>query len=110
VVKSDLVNALNEKLPELQKRDVELALNCILGQLENALVQGGRIEIRGFGSFDLRHRPPRIARNPKSGEALHLPAKVAIHFKPGKEMRDRVNAASDTFGIMDEGLTNLAVK
>jgi integration host factor subunit beta len=101
VVKSDLVNALNEKLPELQKRDVELALNCILGQLENALVQGGRIEIRGFGSFDLRHRPPRIARNPKSGGAVHLPAKVAIHFKPGKEMRDRVNAASDTFGITE---------
>jgi integration host factor subunit beta len=110
VVKSNLVNALNEKLPELQKRDVELALNCILGQLENTLVQGGRTEIRGFGSFDLKHRPPRIARNPKSGEAVHLPAKVAIHFKPGKEMRDRVNAASDTFGIMDEGLTNLAVK
>ena len=101
MVKSDLVNALNEKLPELQKRDVELALNCILGQLENTLVQGGRIEIRGFGSFDLKHRPPRIARNPKSGEALHLPAKVAIHFKPGKEMRDRVNAASDTFGITE---------
>jgi integration host factor subunit beta len=94
------VNALNEKLPELQKRDVELALNCILGQLENTLVQGGRIEIRGFGSFDLKRRPSRIARNPKSGEAVHLPAKVAIHFKPGKEMRDRVNAASDTFGIM----------
>ena len=101
MVKSDLVNALNEKLPELQKRDVELALNCILGQLENALVQGGRIEIRGFGSFDLRHRPSRIARNPKSGEAVHLPTKVAIHFKPGKEMRDRVNAASDTFGITE---------
>ena len=101
MVKSDLVNSLNEKLPELQKRDVELALNCILGQLENTLVQGGRIEIRGFGSFDLRHRPPRIARNPKSGEAVHLPAKVAIHFKPGKEMRDRVNAASDTFGITE---------
>jgi len=101
VVKSDLVNALNEKLPELQKRDVELALNCILGQLENALVQGGRIEIRGFGSFDLRRRPPRIARNPKSGEAVNLPAKLAIHFKPGKEMRDRVNAASDTFGITE---------
>ena len=99
MVKSELVCVLNEKLPELQKKDVELALNCILGQLENALVQGGRIEIRGFGSFDIRHRPPRIARNPKSGEALHLPAKVAIHFKPGKEMRDRVNAASDTYGV-----------
>ena len=101
MVKSNLVNALNEKLPELQKRDVELALNCSLGQLENALVQGGRIEIRGFGSFDLRHRPSRIARNPKSGEAVHSPAKSVIHFKPGKELRDRVNAASDTFGITE---------
>ena len=101
MVKSDLVNSLNEKLPELQKRDVELALNCILGQLENTLVQGGRIEIRGFGSFDLKHRPPRIARNPKSGEAVHLPARVAIHFKPGKEMRDRVDAASETFSITE---------
>ena len=90
MVKSDLVNALNEKLPELQKRDVELALNCILGQLENALVQGERIEIRGFGSFDIRHRPPRIARNPKTGETVNLPAKVALHFKPGSATRSRV--------------------
>jgi integration host factor subunit beta len=61
VVKSELVCALNEKLPELQKKDVELALNCILGQLADALVQGERIEIRGFGSFDLRHRLPYCA-------------------------------------------------
>jgi integration host factor subunit beta len=88
VVKSALVRALNEKLPELQLRDVESALNCILGQLANAIVQGERIEIRGFGSFSLHHRPPRIARNPKTGEAVNLPAKVALHFKPGKEMRD----------------------
>jgi len=57
VVKSELVRALNEKLPELQKRDVELALNCMLGQMADSLVQGERIEIRGFGSFDIRHRP-----------------------------------------------------
>ena len=99
MLKSELVRALNEKLPELQVKDVELALNCILRQLADAIVQGERVEIRGFGSFNLHHRPPRIARNPKSGEAVHLPAKVAIHFKPGKEMRDRVNAASDTYGI-----------
>jgi len=92
VLKSELVRALNEKLPELQVKDVELALNCILRQLADAIVQGERIEIRGFGSFNLHHRPPRIARNPKTGEAVNLPAKVAIHFKPGKEMRDRVNA------------------
>ena len=92
MIKSELVRALNEKLPELQVKDVELALNCILRQLADAIVQGERIEIRGFGSFNLHHRPPRIARNPKTGEAVNLPAKVAIHFKPGKEMRDRVNA------------------
>jgi integration host factor subunit beta len=101
VVKSELVHALSEKLPELQQRDVELALNCMLNQMADALVQGERIEIRGFGSFDLRHRPPRIARNPKSGESLSLPAKVAMHFKPGKEMRNRVDAARDQCGITE---------
>jgi integration host factor subunit beta len=101
VVKSKLVRALNEKLPELQVKDVELALNCILGQLANAIVKGERIEIRGFGSFNLHHRPPRVARNPKTGAAINLPAKVAIHFKPGKEMRDRVNAAHDKCSIIE---------
>ncbi|WP_262966002.1 integration host factor subunit beta [Methylobacter psychrophilus] len=101
MIKSELVNVLNDKLPELQKKEVELALNVILGQLENALVSGERIEIRGFGSFNCRQRPARIARNPKSGEAVNLPAKVTIHFKPGKEMRDRVNAASDKFDITE---------
>ena len=101
MVKSELVRVLNEKFPELQQRDVESALNCILGQMTDALDQGERIEIRGFGSFDLRHRPPRIARNSKTGEAVNLTAKVAIHFKPGKEMRDRVDAARDEYGITE---------
>jgi integration host factor subunit beta len=101
VVKSELVRALNEKLPELQIRDVELALNCMLKQMADALAQGQRIEIRGFGSFDLHRRPPRIARNPKTGQGINLPAKVAIHFKPGKEMRVRVNATSDQCGITE---------
>jgi len=101
VVKSELVRALNEKLPELQIRDVEVALNCMLRQMEDALAQGQRIEIRGFGSFDLHRRPPRIARNPKSGEGINLPAKVVVHFKPGKEMRGRVDAARDQCGITE---------
>jgi integration host factor subunit beta len=101
VVKSELVSVLNEKLPELQVRDVELALNCILEQMANALVQGERIEIRGFGSFDLRHRPPRLARNPMTGEAVNLPAKIALYFKPGKEMRERVNASRDQCRITE---------
>jgi len=90
VIKSELVQALKEKLPELQLRDVESALNCILGLMTNALAQGERIEIRGFGGFDLHHRAPRIARNPKSGESVNLPAKVAVHFKPGSATRSRV--------------------
>ena len=101
MVKSELVRALNEKLPELQIRDVKLALNCMLRQMADALTQGQRIEIRGFGSFDLHRRPPRIARNPKTGEAVNLPFKIAIHFKPGKDMRDRVNAASKKYGITE---------
>ena len=80
---------------------MELALNCMLNQMADALAQGERIEIRGFGSFDLRHRPPRIARNPRTGEAVDLPAKVTVHFKPGKEMRDRVNAVRDKCGITE---------
>ena len=60
------------------------ALNYIFGQLANALVQGKPIEIRGFGSFDCRHRPTRISGNPKTGVAVYLPAKAAVHFKPRK--------------------------
>lgn len=93
MAKSELCYKLNEKFPELKGSDVELALDCILGHMVDALVQGERIEIRGFGSFSLRHRPPRIARNPKTGESVNLSAKVATHFKPGKEMRDRVNSS-----------------
>ena len=93
MVKSELVRALNEKLPELQLSDVDSAVTCLLKQMADALIQDERIEIRGFGSFSLRHRLPRIARNPKTGEAVNSPKKVVIHFKPGKEMKDRVNAA-----------------
>jgi integration host factor subunit beta len=90
VVKSELVHALSEKLPELQQRDVELALNCMLNQMADALAKGERIEIRGFGSFDLHHRALRIGRNPRTGESLSLPAKVKVNFKPGSATRSRV--------------------
>ena len=101
MVKSELMRALNEKLPEHQLGDVDLAVNCLLNHMADALVQGERIEIRGFGSFDQHHRPPRIGRNPKTGETVNLPAKVAVHFKPGKDMRDRVNAAHNPCGITE---------
>ena len=101
MVKTELVKVLKEKLPELQQRDVELAVNCILAQMSDAIAKGDRIEVRGFGSFDLHHRAPRIGRNPKTGESLSLPAKVKVYFKPGKEMRDRVDAARDQCDMTD---------
>jgi integration host factor subunit beta len=101
VVKSERVRALNEKLPEHQLGDVEAAVNCLLKRMADALAQGERIEIRGFGGFDRHHRPPRIARNPKTGEAVQSPAKVVLHFKPGKDMKDRVNASRDQCEITE---------
>jgi integration host factor subunit beta len=101
MVKSEMVQALIKKMPDFLEKDVETALNCIVNQMVDALIQGERIEIRGFGSFDLRHRPPRLARNPKTGESVQLAAKVAIHFKPGKEMRDCVNSTPDSHAILD---------
>jgi|SRR5664280_2943219 len=102
MTRSELVTALAKRQPHLLRHDVELIVNCMLKQLADALVEGERIEIRGFGSFDLRHRPARIARNPRTGAAVNLPAKVTVHFKPGKEMRDRVNDARDQCGITDK--------
>lgn len=101
MIRSELVKALSERQPHVLKHDVELAVNCILNQMIEALNQGERIEVRGFGSFDLRHYGPRIARNPKTGETVNLPAKVAIHFKPGKQIKDRVNAARGQCRITD---------
>ena len=99
MVKSKLVRAIHEKLPELQLSDVAAAVNCLLKHMADASTKGERIEIRGFGGFDLRYRPPRIARNPKTGEAVTLPAKGVLHFKPGKDLKDRVNAARHQYDI-----------
>ena len=90
MIKSELVRVLNEKLPERQLGDVDLAVNCLLNHMADALAQGERIEIRDFGSFNLHHRTPRIARNPKTGAAVNILAKVAVHFKPGSATRSRV--------------------
>jgi len=101
MVKSQLVRVIHNKLPELQLSGVESAVNCLLKHMADALVQGKRVEIRGFGGFDLHHRSPRSARNPKTGETVTLPAKVALHFKPGKDMKDRVNTARDQCKITE---------
>jgi len=94
MTKSDLIEILSERQPLLNYRDVELAVKLILEQMSENLSSGDRIEIRGFGSFTLHHRPARVGRNPKSGESVTLDEKYVPHFKPGKELRDRVNNAA----------------
>ena len=78
---------------QLTSKDVELAVKTMIEQMSLSLASGERIEIRGFGSFSLHYRAPRIGRNPKTGESVGLSGKYVPHFKPGKELRDRVNAA-----------------
>lgn len=90
MTKSELIDSLFLQHKQLQKADVDAAVNTILAGLSNALANGDRAEIRGFGSFELKHRPPRKGRNPKTGETVAVPAKVAPHFKAGKELRERV--------------------
>jgi len=94
MTKSDLIEALSEKQSLLNYRDIELAVKLILGQMSENLAIGERIEIRGFGSFTLHHRPSRVGRNPKSGASVELGEKYVPHFKPGKDLRDRVNDAA----------------
>lgn len=93
MTKSELIEVLAAEQSHLAYKDVELAVRCILEQMSNALASGERIEIRGFGSFSLHYRPPRMGRNPKTGDAVALAGKHVPHFKPGKELRDRVNEA-----------------
>lgn len=91
MTKSELIERIAAKQPQLPLKDVELAVRCILEQMSQVLAAGERIEVRGFGSFCLHFRQPRIARNPKTGESVPLQGKHVPHFKPGKELRDRVN-------------------
>jgi integration host factor subunit beta len=91
MTKSDLIDAIAREQGHLAHKDVELAVKCILEHMSEALSSGDRIEIRGFGSFSLHFRPPRMGRNPKTGEAVALAGKHVPHFKPGKELRERVN-------------------
>ena len=91
MTKSELIDILSRKQQQLAYKDVELAVKTMLESMANSLASGERIEIRGFGSFSLHYRPPRVGRNPKTGEAVALGSKYVPHFKPGKELRDRVN-------------------
>jgi integration host factor subunit beta len=92
MTKSELIARLAERYPQLVAKDAEFAVKTILDAMARTLVDGNRIEIRGFGSFALSHRPPRVGRNPKSGERVLVPEKRVPHFKPGKDLRERVDA------------------
>jgi integration host factor subunit beta len=91
MTKSELIEYITEKQNQLTIKDVEMSVKLLLDYMSDILASGERIEIRGFGSFSLHYRAPRTGRNPKTGDAVVLEGKYVPHFKPGKEMRDRVN-------------------
>ena len=91
MTKSELIARLAERHPHLLAADAELAVKTIIDAMVNSLVEGERIEIRGFGSFSLNFRPPRLGRNPKTGDKVQVAGKYVPHFKAGKELRDRVD-------------------
>jgi integration host factor subunit beta len=91
MTKSELIARLAERFPQLVAKDADYAVKMMLDALTAALVRSDRIEIRGFGSFALNYRPPRIGRNPKSGDKVQVPEKYVPHFKAGKELRERVD-------------------
>ncbi|TWT17392.1 integration host factor subunit beta [Luteimonas wenzhouensis] len=90
MTKSELIEILTQRQAHLKADDVDLAVKSLLEMMAASLARGDRIEIRGFGSFSLHFRPPRTGRNPKTGEAVALPGKYVPHFKPGKDLRERV--------------------
>jgi integration host factor subunit beta len=96
MTKSELIEILSRQQAHLKSDDVDMAVKTLLEMMSNALTCGERIEIRGFGSFSLHYRPPRLGRNPKTGDSVALPGKYVPHFKPGKELRDRVNGGNDS--------------
>ena len=95
MTRSELIDLIYRNQNALPHDDVEAAIKCMIEHLSQELASGNRVEIRGFGSFALHYRPPRMGRNPKTGESVALPGHYAPFFKPGKELRDRVNAAMD---------------
>ena len=91
MTKSELITLLSDKFSQLVHKDAELSVKTIIDSLSSSLSKGGRVEIRGFGSFSLNHRPARLGRNPKTGEKVNVPEKFVPHFKPGKELKTKVD-------------------
>ena len=93
LTKSELIERITSRQSQLSPKDVELAVKTMIEEMADTLSEGGRIEIRGFGSFSLHFRAPRVGRNPKTGASVELHGKYVPHFKPGKQLRERVNNA-----------------
>ncbi len=91
MTKSQLINLLANRFSQLVTKDAELSVKIIIDQMSKALSGNNRVEIRGFGSFNLNYRPARIGRNPKTGDKVNVPEKYVPHFKAGKELRARVD-------------------
>lgn len=100
MTKSELVELIARRQMQFSQKDVELAVNQIIDSMIQTLSEGERIEIRGFGSFSLHDRKARVGRNPKTGERVQLNAKKVPHFKPGKQLRDRVDSSKDFTDII----------
>jgi integration host factor subunit beta len=92
MLRSELVSKLQEEMQPMRAADVEHAVDVVLEEIAQALAEGGRVELRGFGAFSTRGRDARTGRNPRTGEAVKVPSKRVPYFKPGKEMRERLNA------------------
>ena len=96
MIKSELIDKLAEANPHLYPRDVERVVNTILDGITDALAEGDRVELRGFGAFSVRRRPARVGRNPRTGESVAVKEKHVPFFKTGKELRERVDASRET--------------
>jgi integration host factor subunit beta len=99
MTKSELIDSLTKKQPHLERKDVELAVSCMIEHMSKTLMANDRIEIRGFGSFSLHYHPPLTGRDPRTGDQLNLPAKYLPYFKPGRELRQRVDLLRTTCRI-----------
>jgi integration host factor subunit beta len=95
LIKSELIEKLAAENAHLTHSEVERVVNAVLGRMTDALAEGGRVELRGFGAFSVRGRPARAGRNPRTGEAVEVPAKAVPFFKSGKELRERLNATDE---------------
>jgi integration host factor subunit beta len=100
MLKSEFIHALSVKQPHLTLSDVDQAVHCIIEKMITELANGGRVEIRGFGAFSLKYRKPKMGRNPRTGVAVSIPQKHSVYFKPGADLKKRVDDSAHMFKII----------